>query len=73
MELRGKALSERLLSTLKVRAAASWGARKSFTAASITSLSFSQARQRHTPAAPKTFFMASKAPSMSQSSFRGST
>ena len=73
MELRGKDLSARLASTLKEEAERSWGPRYSAAAATMASLSFSQARARVRPATPNSRFMASQAPSKSQSSDRGST
>ena len=69
----GKVLSARLVSTLKVRAAASLSPRYSRAAARMASLSLSQARARDRPTTPNTFFRASQAPSMSHSSLMGST
>ena len=73
MELRGKRLSERLDSTLKLFCMESSSPRYSTTVLKIASRSFSQARQRHIDAIPKIAPQASHAPSTSHSSFRGST
>ena len=59
MEVMGKVLSARLVSTLKVLALRSWSSRNSRAVARMASLSFSQGRARDRPTMPKTFFSAS--------------
>ena len=73
MELRGKDLSDRLDSTLKVEAAMRSSRRYWAAVSKMASGVFSQARARETPTTPKSLHRVSKAPSMSQSGVWGST